>query len=188
TLPDPPTPPTDEVSATPITLPDPPTPPTDEVSATPITLPDPPGAIEAMEEAGPVGLGADDLVEMVTGREDAAGEEAVGSREPVEPSVGEEPILEIPEAPLLGEPVELPEIEAENVPDLEPEVVELKVEMAPEEADAAEFRIEVSEAGTLEMDEDTARGLSRIAEEPEDEAVGGLGVLEGEEEDEIVQP
>ena len=180
--------PSDEVSATPITLPDPPTPPTDEVSATPITLPDPPGAIEAMEEAGPVGLGADDLVEMVTGREDAAGEEAVGSREPVEPSVGEEPILEIPEAPLLGEPVELPEIEAENVPDLEPEVVELKVEMAPEEADAAEFRIEVSEAGTLEMDEDTARGLSRIAEEPEDEAVGGLGVLEGEEEDEIVQP
>jgi hypothetical protein len=91
------------------------------------------------------------------------------------------------EASLAGEAVE-PDLEGKPIPVLELEEVEFKVEMAPAEETVAEFRVEVAEAGTLEIDEEAAGGLARVVEEPEDQPVGRYLTEEEPEEEEEIQP
>ncbi|MDH3398398.1 MAG: hypothetical protein OEM81_11295, partial [Acidimicrobiia bacterium] len=111
------------------------------------------------------GLGSDELRGVLTGSDatiaaEEAGEGIVEGDEAEGSRLGEEvPELKSgtevgagSEASLAGEPVE-PDLEGKPIPVLELEEVEFKVEMAPAEEAVAEFRVEVAEAGTLEIDE-----------------------------------
>jgi hypothetical protein len=155
---------------------------------------------EVVEVDSVTGLGSDELGGVLAGGDAtiAAAEAGEGIVERVEAEgsgLGEEvPELKWgtetaakPEVSLVGEALE-PDLEGKPIPVLELEEVEFKVEMAPAEEALAEFRVEVAEAGTLEIDEEAAGGLARVVEEPEDEPVGRYLMEEEPEEEEEIQP
>ena len=155
---------------------------------------------EVVEFDSVTGLGSDELRGVLTGSDatiaaEEAGEGIVERVEAEGSGLGEE-VPELKwgtevgagsEASLAGEAVE-PDLEGKPIPVLELEEVEFTVEMAPAEEAVAEFRVEVAEAGTLEIDEEAAGGLARVVDEPEDQPVGRYLTEEEPEEEEEIQP
>ena len=132
-----------------------------------------------------VGLGVEELVGMATAREETTGEKATP---PDMAPLAEEPVIEIPELPVV-EVIEVAaalEQEGKITPVTEPESVEFKFFRPEDEIDTSEFRVEVTEAGTLEIDEGAAESLTRYVEEPEEEPIWTSE--EEEEEEEEAQP
>jgi hypothetical protein len=102
-----------------------------------------PVEMESVEAVGPIGLGAEELVEMVSGRVAEEGE--VAAREVDDPSVGGEQVVEIPD--LLA-----PELDrkGDDRPVPGPGDVEFRVEVAPvEELVDAEPIAEVVEVDSV---------------------------------------
>jgi hypothetical protein len=137
-------------------------------------------------EVSPVGLGADELVEMVAGRGGETVEEETGDRD--ESESAQEPVLEIPDPPVPDHPVEVAEIETKITPITEPEGIEYKLLQSGPETEAVTFRVEVSEPDTLEVDEEAAAELTRFVEESEEEPIWAVEEEEQDDEEEAAQP